>query len=246
MFLRGTLVETEESLKPIEAIAVGDLVLAYDEATGEQAYKPVVQLFRNTTKEWYHIHVNGEEIICTGGHPFYVLNAENDRNIVNFEGQPQNTKGAWICANQLHIGDNLLLADGSVVLIGDIQSEKLSVPETTYNFEVADSHTYYVSDSEVLVHNSCYPGSAKRYSEHESRNAAFRAAKRDAGIPMGQQPIKVIQSVDKLGKAISGRTYVFKNGRNMVTIMEHAAGHVKGGIGPHFNIKGINWHYLYP
>lgn len=37
-FKEGTLVETEEGLKPIEEIAVGDKVLAYDEATGEQAY----------------------------------------------------------------------------------------------------------------------------------------------------------------------------------------------------------------
>ena len=43
-FKEGTLVETEEGLKPIEDIEVGDKVLAYDEVTGEQAYKPVVRL----------------------------------------------------------------------------------------------------------------------------------------------------------------------------------------------------------
>ncbi len=37
-----------------------------------------------TTKEWYHVHVNSEEIICTGGHPFYVLNAAADRQKVNY------------------------------------------------------------------------------------------------------------------------------------------------------------------
>ena len=58
----------EEVRKPIENIAVGTLVLAYDEETGEKAYKPVVRLSRKTTKEWYHIRVNGEEIVCTGGH----------------------------------------------------------------------------------------------------------------------------------------------------------------------------------
>ena len=78
-FKEGTLVAClnengEEIKKPIESIAVGTLVLAYDEESGKKAYKPVLQLFRNTTKEWYHVHVNGEEIICTGGHPFYVLN----------------------------------------------------------------------------------------------------------------------------------------------------------------------------
>ena len=36
-----------------------------------------------------------------------------------------------------------------------IEIEKLDAPETTYNFEVADFHTYYVSASNVLVHNKC-------------------------------------------------------------------------------------------
>lgn len=31
----------------------------------------------------------------------------------------------------------------------------MDVPETTYNFEVEDFHTYYVSNSDILVHNSC-------------------------------------------------------------------------------------------
>lgn len=155
-FKEGTLVETEEGLKPIEEIAVGDKVLAFDETTGEQAYKPVVQLFRNTTKEWYHIHVNGEEIICTGGHPFYVLNAEAERHNVKYEGQFQNAKGTWICANELKVSDELLLANGTVVAITAIQVEKLDVSQATYNFEVDDFHTYYVSGSKILAHNKCY------------------------------------------------------------------------------------------
>lgn len=56
------------SIKP-RAKALG-LIFAYAENTGEQSYKPVLQLSRNTTKEWYHICVNGEEIVCTGGHLF--------------------------------------------------------------------------------------------------------------------------------------------------------------------------------
>lgn len=29
-------------------------------------------------------------------------------------------------------------------------------------------------------------------------------------------------------------------------IMEHASGHIKGGIGSYFNILGLDWHFLYP
>ena len=154
-FKEGTLVETEDGLKPIEEIEVGDKVLAYDEETGEQAYKPVVQLFRNTTEEWYHVRVNEEEIVCTGGHSFYVLNAEESRNSVLYEGTKTDTKGKWITAKALKVSDKVLLSDGSCGIIEEIQFEQLETLETTYNFEVADFHTYYVSDSKVLVHNMC-------------------------------------------------------------------------------------------
>ena len=33
--------------------------------------------------------------------------------------------------------------------------ETLETAETTYNFEVADFHTYYVTETNVLVHNRC-------------------------------------------------------------------------------------------
>ncbi len=152
--MRGTILSAS-GLKPIEEIEVGDEVLAYEEETGEQAYKPVTRLFRNTTEEWYHIRVNGEEIVCTGGHPFYVLNAEEDRKFVEFEGVKASGTGTWICARELKVSDQVLLSDGSRVVIEQIEIQNLDSAETTYNFEVADFHTYYVSESNVLVHNDC-------------------------------------------------------------------------------------------
>ena len=142
-FKEGTLVAClnengEEVRKPIESIAVGTLVLPYDEETGEKKYKPVVQLFKNETLKWYHIFVNGEEIICTGGHPFYV---------------PDFNK--FVSSKDLKVGERLLLSDGKAVIINSIEIETLESPETTFNFEVEDFHTYYVSESNVLVHNSC-------------------------------------------------------------------------------------------
>ena len=141
-FKEGTPVVTEEGLKPIEEVKVGDKVLAYDEATGEQAYKKVVRLFRNTTNEWYHIIANNEEIVCTGGHPFFVEN-----------------KG-FVSAKDLSVGDILRLSNGVLIPVSAISVEKLEHPETTYNFEVEDFHTYFVGESEVLVHNTCGANSA--------------------------------------------------------------------------------------
>ena len=143
-------VSTEDGLKPIEEVKVGDKVLAYDEETGEQAYKKVVRLFRNETYEWYHIFVNDEEIVCTGGHPFY------------------STKySKFISAKDLETDDKLLFSNGEYGIINHIEVEVLSKPQITYNFEVEDFHTYYVGTNEVLTHNKCTPNNAKRYSAEE-------------------------------------------------------------------------------
>jgi len=139
----------------IEEIVVGDKVLSYDEQIGEQAYKEVKQLFRNTTKEWYHIHVNGEEIICTEGHPFYVLNADKGRDVVIFDGAQEDSNGKWVRAKDLMPTDKLLLSYGSCAIVTAIEVEELSEPQTTYNLEIEDFHTYYVGEQRVCVHNMC-------------------------------------------------------------------------------------------
>lgn len=91
------------------------------------------------TEELVRVYVNGEEIITTPTHPFYV---------------PQ--KG-WTAAIQLRAGDILVLQDGRYVVIEQVQHQILENPIKVYNFEVEDFHTYYVGYSSVLVHNACGP-----------------------------------------------------------------------------------------
>jgi len=45
-----------------------------------------------------------------------------------------------------------LLSDGSCGIIEGVREISFNSPQTTYNFEVADFHTYYVGEG-VLVHN---------------------------------------------------------------------------------------------
>ena len=136
-FVAGTMVETENGSVPIEEITAGMLVYAHNPDTGETELKEVVQTFVNETNELVHIKVNGEEIISTPTHPFWV---------------PE--KG-WTDAIQLRAGDRLQLLNGEYVVVEQVQHELLESPVTVYNFEVEDFHTYYVSDSAVLVHNKC-------------------------------------------------------------------------------------------
>ena len=99
--------------------------------------KEVLQTFINKTEELVHVHVDGEEIIATPEHPFYVPN-----------------KG-WIGPIDLRAGDILVLQSGEYVIVEMIQHEILESPILVYNFEVEDYHTYYVGRSSVLVHNMC-------------------------------------------------------------------------------------------
>ncbi len=135
-FIAGTLVATKSGLVPIEDIQPGDLVWATDEETGETALKEVVQIFRNETEEWVHVKVNGEEITCTPMHPFY-----------------SPVKGRT-SAVDLRAGDILVMLNGEYVVVEQVQHELLESPETTYNFEVEEFHTYYVGENPILVHNT--------------------------------------------------------------------------------------------
>ena len=136
-FVAGTLVSAKSGLLPIEDIQPGDLVWATDPDTGDTALKTVVRTFRNGSEELVHLTVNGEEIVTTPGHPFWVP-----------------VKG-WTKAVQLRAGDRLQLLNGEYVVVEQVQHELLEDPVFVYNFEVEDFHTYYVGAGSVLVHNAC-------------------------------------------------------------------------------------------
>ena len=170
-FVAGTLIATAAGHIAIEEIQAGDWVWATDPETGETELKQVVQTFRNETTELVHVTVNGEEIVCTPTHPFYV---------------PQ--KG-WIAAIQLRAGDRLQLLNGEYVVIEQVQHEILESPVTTYNFEVEGFHTYFVGETGVLVHNDCKPKSPSKVSNHyiDSNEIDAHSFKHNAGkIPQNQ------------------------------------------------------------
>ena len=81
-----------------------------------------------------------------------------------------------------------------------IEIAQLAEPETTYNFEVADFHTYYVTEKNVLVHNKC-------------RQQALKEAKARAGISEDATPDSVTyeKMISVNGKQYKARTYRYGN-----------------------------------
>ena len=222
-FVEGTLVCTKSGQSPIEDIQVGDCGWAWDEENGPVDLKKVVETYINETNELVHVHVNGEEIITTPSHPFY-----------------SPVKG-WTNAVHLRAGDILVTVNGEYVIVEKTQHEFLEAPITVYNFQVEGYHTYYVSSTAILVHNTCNvpenfaPAGA-------GRRGAFNQAKRDLGIPVSKQPV-VLPNVDKRGNVVPGRVYDFDG----IQIRDDVLGHSfsdGGQLPPHFNTQNGR-HYFY-
>ncbi|WP_125169991.1 Hint domain-containing protein [Leptospira perolatii] len=133
-FVAGTLVHTKVGLKPIEQIQVGDEVLSWDEDTQLTEFRIVTELFRRNTDLIYKLSFNDAEIIeTTWNHPFWVVG----------EG--------WVEVRNLKVNDLVISHDGTKLPIKEITvSERV---ETVYNFEVSQTHTYFVGENSILVHN---------------------------------------------------------------------------------------------
>src|SRR5690606_11621880 len=136
-FTEDTLIKTEDGYKEIKDIEVGDLVYSEDPLTGEKGLKRVTNVFVNETSVLVRIYVEDEEIETTPTHPFWVIG-----------------KG-WVAAGDIEAGDKVYLYSGEGREVKEVRFEYLDTPIKVYNFEVEDWHTYFVSEQDVFVHNSC-------------------------------------------------------------------------------------------
>jgi hypothetical protein len=129
---RGTPVWTSAGPVAIETIQIGDLVLAQHPDSGELAYKPVVTTTVRPAGDLVRLHVYGETIDASGGHPFWV------------------SGDGWVKARDLRSGMVLHTASGSATLC-------LVEPGPfveTYNLIVADFNSYFAGKSRVLSHDN--------------------------------------------------------------------------------------------
>lgn len=136
-FVAGTEVLTKDGYQAIETLVTGDLILSKDVESGTQDWKPVSQLFKKY-REIYELIVvseTGEEkrIETTDDHPFYVIGKE------------------WVDTIELNPGDRIETEKHGAVLVKLVRLAGRN--DVTYNIEVADFHTYYVTKLNLLVHN---------------------------------------------------------------------------------------------
>ena len=137
-FVVGTMILTVAGMVAIENIKAGDKVISTDPETFETAEKTVLETYIREDSKLIHLTINGEELVTTETHPFYV----NHCGFVN--------------AGELKVRDKLLDTNGNILLIEKIEVDLTDKPTTVYNFQVKDFHTYYVGENCVWVHNAKY------------------------------------------------------------------------------------------
>jgi hypothetical protein len=135
----GKSARLSQTVKPIEALEVDNLVWAWDEAKGAVVRRRVKRLFRHKHKAVLDVIcvISGtrcqQTISATTEHPFWV-----------------NGKG-WVPSCRLQPDDVLRRIDGGgmrVLRVTD-SGRKADV----FNFEVEGIHNYFVGGAGVLVHN---------------------------------------------------------------------------------------------
>ena len=171
-FVAGTMILTASRLVAIENIKAGDKVISTDPETMETSPKTVLETYIREVTTLVHLTVNGEEIVTTVDHPFYIKNQ------------------GFIKAGELIVGDELLDLNGNVLLVENFDVELTDKPVKVYNFQVEDFHTYHVSGLGVLVHNagdysnlkdSKYVGEGKKFTKAQKRQIIQENMRRNGG-----------------------------------------------------------------
>ena len=131
--------------KNIEDVEKWDIVLSYNVDTNTTEANVVKQriVHFDLSHEMYELTINGNVLRVTDVHPFYVKKSDSIKDY------------AWVEAQNLKVWDILLMSDGRLVKIENINH--YSNKETVYNLEVDGNHDYFV-DKWYLVHNKWWGG----------------------------------------------------------------------------------------
>ncbi len=143
-FAPGTLVATERGPRAIETIAVGDLVHARDDLTGETALRRVTRTMVRNEKPLVRVELassSGNEIVrATAEHPFFVRGR------------------GFTKTSDLEVGDVVEGLDDAARVESIASTNELT---TVHNLEVEEMHTYFVGRAGALVHNDCQPDAGR-------------------------------------------------------------------------------------
>lgn len=133
-FAAGTPVAVPGGFKAIETLREGDTVLTKDVLAGKNLLQRITAVTQKTTDKLVRLIVGKETIVTTPEHPFYV-----------------EQKG-WTLAGKLAKGAKIVTLTGAMAVLNMVQAFDSSA--TVYNFEVPETHNYFVGKNGLLAHNT--------------------------------------------------------------------------------------------
>jgi Pretoxin HINT domain len=135
-FAAGTSVRTLAGPRPIEAIRVGDQVLAQDESSGALAFQPVVFVHHNPPGNTLRVSLaDGTSVVCSVYHRFWRANR------------------GWAMARDLEPGDVLRALGGRA----RVEKVEPDATQPLFNLDVARSRTFFAGADHLLVHDNTLP-----------------------------------------------------------------------------------------
>jgi Pretoxin HINT domain len=134
-FGAGTPVRTVDGTRPIESLKAGDLVLSQNIGTGALGYKPILVVHHNPPSATFRIKLNGESIISSHFHRFWVAGR------------------GWVMARDLTAGDPIRTL-GGVVPVEAVEADKVQL---VYNLDIAEDADFFAGNAAALVHDNTLP-----------------------------------------------------------------------------------------
>ena len=196
-FVAGTMILTASGLVAIENIKAGDKVISTYPETMETSPKTVLETYIREVTTLVHLTVNGEEIVTTVDHPFYVKNQ------------------GFIKAGELIVGDELLDVNGNILLVENFDVELTDKPVKVYNFQVEDFHTYHVSGLAILVHNAGGYERSQKYSNNWSDESLSKTVDK---IAPDSKPVKTSSGKEIYNNPKTGKQVVYDTDGNYFRI----------------------------
>ena len=135
-FAAGTPVRTLAGTRPIESIRTGDQVLSRDVITGSLDFRPVLAVHHNPPDKTLRVALdNGDAVVASRFHRFWLAGR------------------GWAMARDLKPGDVVRTLGGPA----RITAVEQAPVQPVFNFDVAESRTYFVGNSAMLVHDNTLP-----------------------------------------------------------------------------------------
>lgn len=129
-FADGTIIKTDTGYKNIEDLVVGDKVLSHD-----GTYNEIEAVRQEVSEDMYELTVSGETFFVTGNH--LVLTKEDE----------------WVRVDELDLDRHNIVRIGCKSNNINFSIKKHSSPMRVHDIQVANTNTFTVGVSNMVVHN---------------------------------------------------------------------------------------------